>query len=321
MANAINVQHISKTYNIPNLNPFGKKRVTEALKDISFYCPAEKISCILGPNGAGKTTTIKILGGLIEPDFGTAEVLGFPLAEASLRYRSHIGLLTPNERSFFWRLTGRQNLDFYAALYNLKGKLKKERINEVLEIVSLIDDADKPFRLYSAGMKQKLLFARAIISKPSILLLDEPTTHMDPLMRTSIHKLIREHIIGENHSTVLLCTHDLTEAQELAEHLIFLYKGVVHAEGSLSDLSKKLHPQYILRMEFRKLPGSNWTDRLHPDQLSYKDNIIEINISDPDIIPGIIHDAVLSGGEMLSCQHNEESLASLFTRFYDGVMQ
>lgn len=321
MVNSINVQHISKTYNIPNLNPFGQRRITEALKDINFSCPSEKISCILGPNGAGKTTTIKILAGLIEPDFGTVEILGQPLADASLLYRSRIGLLTPNERSFFWRLTGRQNLDFYASLYNLKGKVKKERINEVLEIVSLINDADKPFRLYSAGMRQKLLFARAIISKPSILLLDEPTTHMDPLMRKSLHSLIKEHIIGENHSTVLLCTHDLTEAQELSDHLIFLYKGVVHAEGSLSDLSKKLHPQYILQMEFKKLPRLNWTERLSPDLLKYKDNTIEIAIPDLEMIPGIIHDAVISGGEMLSCQHNEESLASLFTRFYDGVLQ
>ena len=318
MINAIMVSHISKTYRIPTINPFSRKRETIALRDISFSCPAQKISCILGPNGAGKTTAVKILSGLIEPDSGDIKISELPLNEALSRNRSQMGLLTPNERSFFWRLTGRQNLDFYASLYNLKGSAKKKRIGEVIDIVTLQDDADKPFRLYSAGMRQKLLFARAILNNPSILLLDEPTTHMDPLMRISIRNLIREKIVGENHATVLLCTHDLTEAQELSDHLIFLYKGVIRAEGSLPELSKQIHPMYNLRMEFKKFPNSGWLNKLPFESRNITNNSVEIDVADCENIPGLIRDAVLSGGDLLNCQSSEKSLTSLFTRFYDG---
>ncbi len=318
MSSAIDVKNLSKTYSIPSLIPFHNKRQTRALQDISFSCPEGKISCILGPNGAGKTTTIKILAGLIDPDIGEVILSGISLADAPLQIRSQIGVLTPNERSFFWRLTGRQNLDFYASLYNLKGKIKRERIQEVLHITGLTDDADKPFRLYSAGMRQKLLLARALINRPSLLLLDEPTTHLDPLMRASVHQLIRDYLSNDNNPTILLCTHDLVEAQELSDHLIFLYRGSVIAEGTLSSLRKNLQPNLTLRLQFQKTPCPSWKDKI-PFRITEKQNgIINIEIHDREEIPHIIESAVLSNGKLYSCEHSEEPLSSLFARIYNG---
>ncbi len=318
MSNAIDVHHLSKTYRLPSLLPFHTKRQTKALQDISFSCPKGKISCILGPNGAGKTTTIKILARLIEPDKGEVTLSGIPLNKAPLHINAQIGILTPNERSFYWRLTGRQNLEFFASLYNLEGKIKQERIREVLREADLLEDADKPFRLYSAGMRQKLLLARALINRPSFLLLDEPTTHLDPIMRSSVHQLILNYLGQENNPTILLCTHDLTEAQELSDHLIFLHQGSVKAEGTLSSLRKNLQPHLSLHLQFKTMPHPSWADGLHLTVSKEQNNYLAIEIYDREAIPHIINSAVSGGGELYSCEHSEESLTTLFSRIYDG---
>ena len=318
MSSAIQVQNLSKTYRIPSLLPFRTKRLTRALQDISFSCPQGKVSCILGPNGAGKTTTIKILAGLVEPDIGTVSLFGEPLSESPVSIHSRVGVLTPNERSFYWRLTGRQNLDFYASLYNLKGNDKKERVQKVLTDTELSQDADKPFRLYSAGMRQKLLLARALINRPSILLLDEPSTHLDPLMRVSVQKLIREYTDGEDKPTVLLCTHDLEEAEELSNHLIFLHEGSVKAEGTIESLRKELQPHMTLKIAFKKMPRPEWQTDIHHKIINRQNNTLYIEIDEKDHIPNIVESAVSHGGKIYSCTHSEEPLSTLFSRIYDG---
>jgi len=168
MPNAISIQNLSKVYRIPSVLPWRKSRHVAALSEVQFDCPAEKITCLLGPNGAGKTTIIKILAGIVLPEKGDALVLGESISQGKVAFHNRIGLLTTNERSFYWRLTGRQNLDFFAALYGIKGREKQERITEVLSEIGLESESDKPFRLYSSGMKQKLSLARALIGKPEI---------------------------------------------------------------------------------------------------------------------------------------------------------
>ena len=262
MQSAISVQNILKVYHVPSIFPWKRDRVTVALKNVSFSCPQGKISCLLGPNGAGKTTIIKILSGLILPDAGNAEMLGVSLSKATTDFKTRIGLVTPNERSFYWRLTGRQNLNFFAALYCLSGKEKKKRVAEALEGVELADEADKPFRLYSAGMKQKLLLARALLGNPEILLLDEPTTHLDPPMQRAVHSLIQEHLVNVRKTTILICTHNLAEAQELSDHLIFLNEGKVLAEGSFASLQMKIASHSHIVLEFARLPKKSWKNGL-----------------------------------------------------------
>ena len=318
MSAAISVINISKVYRIPSVLPWRRSRLTEALWNVNFSCPQEKISCLLGPNGAGKTTIIKILAGLVLPDNGDAVILGASLSETSPSFLPRIGVATPNERSFYWRLTGRQNLDFYSALYGLKRKDRKRKVTEVLSEVDLLDDESKPYRLYSAGMKQKLLLARAILCKPDILLLDEPTTHLDPLVRNTVHRLIKERFVEKWKTTVLICTHDLTEAQELADHLIFLNEGKVQAEGTLSTLRAKLQPHIRLILDFAQLPRTGWESGLPLILLEKEKNRIEIEVRDIKVIPDIVKTVVSSGGKLLSCRHHEESLSDIFTRLSGG---
>ncbi len=289
--------------------------MTEALRGVSFSCPPKKISCLLGPNGAGKTTIIKILAGLVLPDAGEALVLGLPLSKVTSRIRTRIGLATPNERSFYWRLTGYQNLDFYAALYGFSRKEKKDRVLEVLSEVDLIEEADKPYRQYSAGMRQKLILARALLGKPDVLLLDEPTTHLDPLAQRVIHKLIRERFVGKRKTTVLFCTHDLSEAQEFADHLIFLNNGKIYAEGSLSSLRSDLYPRPRLILEFARLPRRGWEKGLPLVLRKQEKKRLVVEVLATANIPNIIEAAVLAEGKLLSCRHYEESLSEIFTRF------
>ncbi len=318
MDDAIRLNSVSKIYRVPSRIPWKRARKVEALESVSFSCPPQKISCLLGPNGAGKTTIVKILAGLILPDSGEATILGVPLAKMLPSFRSKIGLVTPNERSFYWRLTGRQNLDFYASLFGLSKREKKDRISEVLTELDLEEDADKPFRLYSTGMKQKLLLARALLSRPEVLFLDEPTTHLDPLVQKTMHNIIRTSLIAKRKTTILICTHNLTEAQELSDHLIFLNKGKVLAEGTLPQLRMRMKPHFHLIMEFARLPRNGWEEDLPLEVFRQEKNKLEIKIQRQTLIPQIVEAVRLGGGRLLSCQRQDESLSELFARLMEG---
>ncbi|HDY87619.1 MAG TPA: ABC transporter ATP-binding protein [bacterium] len=315
MTDAITIKNISKIYRVPSIIPWRRPRVVEALQDVSFSCPKNQISCLLGPNGAGKTTIIKILAGLVLPDAGDAIILGIHFSKVTNRFRTKIGLATSNERSFYWRLTGYQNLDFYAALYGFSRREKRDRVFELLSEVDLVEQADKPFRQYSAGMKQKLILARALLGNPEILLLDEPTVHLDPLAQRVIHKLIRERFVEKRKTTVLFCTHDLTEAQELADNLIFLNDGKIYAEGSLSSLRSDLHSRPRLILEFARLPQTGWEKGLPVILRGQEKERLEVEVLEPSDIPSIIEAAVSANGRLISCHSYKESLSELFTRF------
>lgn len=307
MPDAIVLQNISKTYKIPSIVPWKRSKKIDALKNVSMECPERKITCLLGPNGAGKTTIIKILAGLIIPDTG----------KISMGNKS-IGFVTQNERSFYWRLTGRQNLDFYGALYNLNKKDKKQKITEVLSEVGMEEDADKPFRLYSAGMRQKLHFARALLCDPDILMLDEPTTHIDPVAQESIHKLIKNKILRNRKTTILLCTHNLNEAQVLSDKIILLDKGHILAQGTISSLRSKINPNQKVIIEFVKMPKKDWLKNLPVNILNQTDTYIELAINQLNIIPEIIKSAVKNGGTIIECKKSEESLFEIFTRLTEN---
>ncbi|UEC42610.1 MAG: hypothetical protein METHAR1v1_740008, partial [Methanothrix sp.] len=135
---------------------------------------------ILGPNGAGKTTLIKILCTLVLPTAGAAKVNGYDVVRESGRVRDSIGLVTTDERSFYWRLTGRQNLEFFASLHNFYSDDGREIVEELLEVVDLKDAADVRFLNYSAGMKQRMAIARGLLNDPAVLFMDEPTRSLDP---------------------------------------------------------------------------------------------------------------------------------------------
>jgi ABC-2 type transport system permease protein len=188
---------------------------------------------LLGPNGAGKTTLVKMLATLVEPTGGAAEVCGYNLLRATA-IKAAIGLVTTDERSFYWRLTGRQNLDFFAALHGLSDV--RGRVAEMLTLVGLEDAADRSFKEYSTGMRQRLAIARALLHRPQVLFLDEPTRGLDPAAIQALHSFIREDLTGRQGLTVLLTTHWLQEAEKLCDRVAILHKGRLRGCGTLAEL-------------------------------------------------------------------------------------
>ena len=312
MKNAIIVSQVSKVYRVPSLLPWKPPKRATALKKVSFSCPAGKTTCLLGPNGAGKTTIVKILAGLIHPDSGQAAFSEDTTAAHGHRGSFSVGVAASNERSFYWRLTGRQNLDFFSVLLGINGSRKKERIMRCLEQVGLQSEADKPVRLYSSGMKQKLLLARALLGDPDILLLDEPTTHLDPVARSAVHTLVRDGLVQRDGKTVLLCTNDLHEAQELSDHLVLLNNGVTVAEGALNTLYSKIKQSLNLVMSFERLPETGWDKGFDIVLNRRRQNTFEYLIPSREVVPDLIEAAVQKGARLYGCTCTEPSLAEVF---------
>ncbi len=318
MKDAIELSHVSKTFRIPSLLPWKPPELTHALKDVSFSCPEEKVTCLLGPNGSGKTTVIKILAGLVIQDKGEARVCGVSTSTAGSRFRAEIGMATSNDRSFYWRLTGRQNLAFFASLYDVPGRAVKGKVGEVLEMVELGTHADKPVRQYSSGMKQRLLLARALLGEPRVMLLDEPTTHLDHPGRKAIHDLIRENLIKKRKLTVLLCTNDLHEARELADNLVLLNNGVILGDGPLSSFHAKLGMESNLILRFERLPKADWAANRSIEHEEREGNVLVCRVSSPSFVPDIVEAAVKGGGRLLDCSCTAPSLEEVFERMVSG---
>ena len=171
----------------------GKKpKRVRALNGVSLEVGPGEICGILGPNGAGKTTLIKILATLIIPDSGSAGICGYDLADQPQHVRRLIGLVNTSERSFYWRLTGRENLQFYASLYRIPRQQAKKHIDELLNLVDLIEKGDIRFQNYSTGMRQKLAIARGLLSNPRVLFVDEPTRSLDPISANAVRQFLKE---------------------------------------------------------------------------------------------------------------------------------
>lgn len=212
-----------------------------AVDKVSLEVKSGELFGLIGPNGAGKTTLIKILSTLILPTSGTATILGLDLHQDD-QIRKQIGLVTSDERSFYWRLTGRQNLEFFASLYSLQKEQLVESVNHALDRVDLIGVADKPFRTYSTGVKQRLAIARGLLNSPQLLILDEPSRGLDPATSASLHRLILN-LCTETGMTVFLTTHQLEEAQKLCQRIAIMDKGKIVTTGTVQDLRRSLESE------------------------------------------------------------------------------
>jgi ABC-2 type transport system ATP-binding protein len=218
--------------------PFARTRVP-VLRGVDLDVPRGGFFGLLGENGAGKTTLFKILATLVAPDAGEVFVDGIALAEHPERVRQRLTPVIADERSLDWRLTARQNLSMYAALYGLSSRDGRERTNRLLEVVGLVAAADRMVGTYSSGMKQRLLIARAILSRPAVLLLDEPTRSLDPISARSFRAFLRDEVAGRQGCSVVLATHDAEEAFELCDRLAVLHGGRIVAAGSAEVLWEK----------------------------------------------------------------------------------
>src|SRR5215217_6096211 len=225
-----------------------------AVDRVSLHIERGELFGLLGQNGAGKTTLIKMLCTALLPSSGSASLMGYDVVKQARQVRERIGLVNGEERSFYWRLTGRQNLEFFAALYHVPGPLARRRIDDLLRRVGLADDADRPFRTYSSGMRQKLGIARGLLSSPQVLFMDEPTRSLDPISAQAMRRLVAEYIIGELGSTVILATHSMAEAEELCDRVALIRTGRIVAHGSVDQLRQTLHYGVHRELRLRHMP-------------------------------------------------------------------
>ena len=199
--------------------------IIKAVDEVNLAVEKTSIFCLLGPNGAGKTTLIKTLCCLIIPDGGSALINGLDVVRQEKQIKPQIGLLTSNERSFYWRLTGRQNLEFFATLYGIPSKKIKPKIDELAEILGL-DELNRPFQEYSTGARHKLTLARSLINDPQIIFMDEPTKSLDPLAAVHLRNVIKD-LSRKYKRTIFIATHNTKEAEYLADTTAIMDKGKI----------------------------------------------------------------------------------------------
>jgi len=209
------------------------------VSDVTCDIRAGEFFGLLGPNGAGKTTLFKMLATLVIPDAGTATVAGLDVAREGSRVRRVLTPVIADERSLYWRLSARENLQLFARLHGFGGAVAECRVGEVLEAVSLHDTGTRLAGEFSSGMKQRLLIARALLARPSVLLLDEPTRSLDPISARTFRAFLREEVSRKQGCTVLLATHNAEEALELCDRVGVLDRGRLLAAGRADDLAAR----------------------------------------------------------------------------------
>ncbi|MEM0041446.1 MAG: ABC transporter ATP-binding protein [Candidatus Korarchaeum sp.] len=235
---AIEVEGLEKRYVTYLRRGLRRERsLVRALRGISFQVDEGEVFGLLGPNGAGKTTTVKILSTLLLPDSGSAKVLGYDVVREPEEVRRRIGVSLSVERGFFWKLTGRENLRYFGMLYGLNGGRLKERVDLTLKLVGLdeLGASDKLYEEYSTGMKARLSIARALLTDPEVLILDEPTLGLDP----NSARLVRELLIRLAHDeskTVLVTTHNMFEAEMMCDRVAIIDRGMIIALDSVERL-------------------------------------------------------------------------------------
>ena len=228
-------------------------RAVRALRDVSFELVPGQLSALVGHNGAGKTTLIKLLLGLIRPDRGSIRVLGEDPAAGEFSARRQLGYL-PENVAFNAALTGRETLSFYARLK----RVEASKAWPLLDRVGLTEAADRRVGTYSKGMRQRLGLAQALLGRPRVLLLDEPTTGLDPALRQKFYEILNE--LRDDGATVLISSHALNELEDRAEHVLIMNRGMLVAQGSLAEL--RSISQLPIRVSLDLAPGARHTRRV-----------------------------------------------------------
>ena len=230
--NMIEVTNLRREYRVGK----GAKATTVvALDDVSLTIQEGEVHGLLGPNGAGKTTLCKILSTVLTPSSGEARVYGRDVVSEAERVRRLLGLVLGGDRGLYPKLTARENLDFWAAMYGISRRETRSRIDDVLSKVGL-HETDYPVERFSRGMKQRLHLARGLMPQPRVLLLDEPTTGMDPVAAMAFRDLVHE--VKAQGMTVLITTHDMAEAEAVCDRVTLIDNGRILATASPNELSR-----------------------------------------------------------------------------------
>lgn len=220
-----------------------------AVDNVNLHVKAGEVLALLGPNGAGKTTTIRMLTTVLRPSQGTARVAGYDVLTNSSDVRAAVGVLT-EDHGLYERMHMIEYLDFFGQIYDMDKSIRKERILYLLGKFDLLDARDRRIGKFSKGMRQKLSLARSLLHSPPVLLLDEPTSAMDPASARLVRNAIKT--LRSEDRAIIVCTHNLAEAEELADKIAIIRAGRIIALGTSSELKQKLLGPAEFRITFKE---------------------------------------------------------------------
>ena len=230
----------------------GGRRETVALRGINLSVSQGSVFGLLGPNGAGKTTTVRILSTLLTPTGGRATVQGFDVMRQTSQVRRVIGFVLGGDRGLYGRLTGKQNLEYFAALNHVEPRVASARIEALLRQVGLFERRDTLVEQYSRGMKQRLHIARGLLTDPDVVFMDEPTIGLDPQVAQEVRAII-PHLASQG-KTVLLTTHYMHEADVLCDRLALIDHGEIVASGSPNEIKRRVSRLQVIEVLLRESP-------------------------------------------------------------------
>ena len=296
---SIKVNNITKIY--------GKQK---ALNDVSFEVSQGEIIGFLGPNGAGKSTMMKIITCFIPQTSGSVSVCGFDVIENSIEVRKCVGYL-PENNPLYLDMYVKEYLEFIAGLHHL-GKKTKARVAEMVEVTGLQIEQNKKIGALSKGYRQRVGLAQALIHDPKVLILDEPTTGLDPNQLTEIRELIKR--VGKE-KTVMLSTHIMQEVKAICDRVIIINKGIIVANDSTETLQQQKENEQIIRVEFDKEVSKSELKKIEgvSDAINTLGNTWKItSASSKDIRAAIFQFAVANNLSVLTLQKEEQSLEDVF---------
>jgi ABC-2 type transport system ATP-binding protein len=251
-AQAIEARALRKTYDSTR-GVFRREKVTRvALRGVNLAIERGELFGLLGPNGAGKTTMVKIFTTLLLPTSGAATVLGLDVVKDEWALRRRIGFVFGGERGLYWRLSGLDNLRYFADLYRVPPEVSRRRIPELLERLGLAGRERDRVELYSRGMKQRLHLARGLLNDPEVLFLDEPTIGLDPVGARELRVIVRE--LADAGKTIFLTTHYMFEADAICDRIAVIKAGEIVAEGTPSSIKTMVEDQGVVEFEVVGLP-------------------------------------------------------------------
>jgi len=294
--------------------PFRRAEKVHALRGVDLDIREGEIFGLLGPNGAGKTTLLKILSCLILPDHGRAAIAGIDVREED-RVKPRLGLVHSDERSFYWRLSGRENLAFFATLYNVPKARSQGRIEELLQRVDMLEAADRRFSDYSSGMKQRLAIARALLHDPPILLMDEPTRSLDPASAMSLRQFVIDELKGNDHKTILVATHNLREAEVLCDRVAILVKGRVRRLGTVDEVRRAGETGRRFRIEVDRWPaGIAGPFHVLAEEGATASRRVTVALEHSARLDDLLRAVLGAGAAVLGCEPVEADLEEAFAR-------
>jgi ABC-2 type transport system ATP-binding protein len=249
MDSIIRVEALSKTFITKERKKGAKgKRTVQALKGIDLDVLVGENFGLLGPNGAGKTTLIKCLTTLLLPTTGTAWVNGYNIQEQEDEVRASLGCMLMGDRGLYWKLTGRENLDYFGALYHVPREARRKRIEYLVDLLKLGEFADRTVETYSSGQKMLLAFAKALVNDAPILFFDEPTVTMDVPTARELRRIVRA-LNKEEGKTIVYTTHVMHEAEELCDRVAIIDRGGIIALGTPNELKSSLVREDVVHLE------------------------------------------------------------------------